>query len=168
MHLKDAKTGTKATKIRILQMPHAGDNITEGYALRATPPATRLRLASALLLSDAPRCHFPQQERRSERTNARAKRVARSRGLSEAQPSVTGLHTIMHLKDANITNIVRKSVKTPPRHHSLGEADNHSRYKHFSQKHILKRVPRAKLEAPQCINYVLLSFFLEVLTCIPP
>ena len=26
--------------------------------------------------------------------------MARSRGLSEAQPSVTGPHTIMHLKDA--------------------------------------------------------------------
>ena len=89
MHLKDAKTSAKATKIRILQMPHPGDNITEGYALRATPPATSLRLMpSASLLSEAPRCHLPQQERRSERTNARAKRVARSRGLSEAQPSV--------------------------------------------------------------------------------
>ena len=34
-------------------MPYAGDNITEGYALRATPPATRLSFASALLLSEA-------------------------------------------------------------------------------------------------------------------
>ena len=25
-HLEDAKTGSLATKIRILQMPHAGDN----------------------------------------------------------------------------------------------------------------------------------------------
>ena len=59
MHLKDAKTGAKATKIRILQMPYAGDNITEGYALRATPPATSLRLMpSASLLSEAPRCQL--------------------------------------------------------------------------------------------------------------
>ena len=35
-------------------MPHAGDNVYEGYALRATPPATRLSYASALLLSEAP------------------------------------------------------------------------------------------------------------------
>ena len=52
-HLEDAKTDVKPTKIRILQMPYAGDNITEGYALRATPPATRLSFASALLLSEA-------------------------------------------------------------------------------------------------------------------
>ena len=36
----------------------------------------------------------------SERTNARAERVARSRGLSEAQPSVTGPLTGKHLEDA--------------------------------------------------------------------
>ena len=55
---KEAKTGVKATKIRILQMPQVGDNITEGYALRATPPATRLSYASALLLSEALRYQF--------------------------------------------------------------------------------------------------------------
>ena len=57
-HLKDAKTGSLATKIRILHMPHPSDNITEGYALRATPPATRLSYASALLLSEATRCQL--------------------------------------------------------------------------------------------------------------
>ena len=57
-HLEDAKTDVKPTKIRILQMPYAGDNITEGYALRATPPATSLSYASALLPSEAPRCHL--------------------------------------------------------------------------------------------------------------
>ena len=36
-HLEDAKTDATATKIRILQMPQVGDNITEGYALRANP-----------------------------------------------------------------------------------------------------------------------------------
>ena len=80
---------------------------------------------------------------RSERTNARAERVALSRGWSEAQPSVTGPHTIMHLKDAKTTHfcanpcyeiivgirvlkhpppsIVRIRVLKPP--HSLEEAD---------------------------------------------
>ncbi|MGN0229070.1 MAG: hypothetical protein ACI4BH_04585, partial [Muribaculaceae bacterium] len=45
------------------------------------------------------RCLNNHAAKRSERTNARAERVARSRGLSEAQPSVAGPLTGKHLKD---------------------------------------------------------------------
>ncbi|MGN0228221.1 MAG: hypothetical protein ACI4BH_00280 [Muribaculaceae bacterium] len=44
-HLEDAKTGSNQLKIRILQMPQVGDNITEGY----TPgyaPKLRFGIAS--------------------------------------------------------------------------------------------------------------------------
>ena len=57
-HLEDAKTDATATKIRILQMPHVGDNITGGLRPPGSPPATRLSYASALLLSEAPRCQL--------------------------------------------------------------------------------------------------------------